>query len=59
MRSRNAHIPTASSTVRVAFLIDVLTALLITFAAALVLIQASVRYGVWTDQLNTLILSID
>ena len=47
----------ASSTGRVEFLLDALTALLMTFAAALVLIQASARYGIPADQLNLLMLS--
>jgi len=51
------NISIAASTGRVEFLLDALTALLMTFAAALVLIQVSARYGIPEDQLNFLVLS--
>jgi len=56
-RGQRENISIAASPRRVEFLLDVLTALLMTFAAALVLIQASARYGIPADQLNFLVLS--
>ena len=56
-RGQRENVSIAASPRRVEFLLDVLTALLMTFAAALVLIQASARYGIPADQLNFLVLS--
>jgi len=56
MRGQKEKISPAASTGRVEFLLDAMTALLMVFAAALVLIQASARYGIPADQLNSLVL---
>jgi hypothetical protein len=57
MRGQKENVSIAASTGCVEFVLDALTAMLMTLAAALVLIQASARYGIPADQLNLLVLS--